>query len=150
MKLATPEGNPFSPDFNDLGERTTVKTCLESVGVSQALANPDDPPEKQNAAPSAKGNGAQSNYEATKLQGQEYAHRADPATEYRLADEGDARPVEVEDGSKSFKLASGFTLEVECDETGLMDGRDFLLASGAVIRFEKRIVQVLPPVNWGN
>lgn len=46
--------------------------------------------------------------------------------------------------AREYELADGQTLCVECSDAGLIGGHDFRLANGAVIRFERRIVQVIP------
>ena len=44
----------------------------------------------------------------------------------------------------NFKLQNGFTMAVECSPAGLIGGRNFLLDSGAVLRFERRVFETQP------
>lgn len=45
---------------------------------------------------------------------------------------------------REYELADGRTLCIECSDAGLIGGHDFRLATGAVLRFERRIAMALP------
>jgi len=48
---------------------------------------------------------------------------------------------------REFKLADGRLLCMECSEAGLLGGHDFRLASGTVLRFERRIFKTIPALS---
>jgi len=102
------------------------------------LANRDNPPETKNAAPSAKGNGASKAYETGKFHYEGYT--------------GDAamRKVEVEDRRPwTVTLEDGLPMTFKCDLDGLVSAYDFLCLDGRLLRMERRLVTVVPPLFYG-
>jgi len=106
----------------------------ENPGSTFSCGSPHDPSQTKNAAPTAIGNGAKSSIETTQSLRPVYDGGRSAAT---LMEPEDAEVMEVE-------LADGRTLCIACSPAGLMEAYDFNLASGAVLRFEKRIFQTIP------
>lgn len=146
--LVGPEEVRKLQTINGLACPTPKDHCIDSIDKYSRLSNRDDPPQTKDAAPSAQGNGAANTQETAKFRYEDYPADTDYATEYHIArySDFDDANYSVPDASiQNYRLANGYTLRVECSPAGLIGARDFLLADGAVLRFERRIVQTIPP-----
>jgi len=72
LSLVGPEGLARDNHYNDLACHTEASDRNSINALRRTLPHPDDPAEMKNAAPSAKGDGVESNYEAAKLQTKAY------------------------------------------------------------------------------